>query len=129
MRADWTASGASTSGSTAPLRAATRRSTGGAATTSTTSAERHRGERLRKRRRGRPRRSRLVVPRGRADLRNHGAAYGSRWRPAGYALRWRAGCVTAERNGPDVLTDERLPFGALAEADFQPNGVVTAFDE
>ena len=29
-------------------------------------------------------------------------------------------CVTAERNGPDVLADERLPFGALAEADRQP---------
>ena len=28
--------------------------------------------------------------------------------------------VTAERNGPDVLADERLPFGALAEADLQP---------
>jgi hypothetical protein len=26
-------------------------------------------------------------------------------------------CVTAERNGPDVLADERLPYAALAEAD------------
>ena len=26
----------------------------------------------------------------------------------------------AERNGPDVRADERLPFGALAEADLQP---------
>src|SRR3989441_8796906 len=39
MRADWTASGACTSGSTAPPRGATRRASGGAATTSTTSAE------------------------------------------------------------------------------------------
>src|SRR5205085_7298385 len=40
MRADWTASGACTSGSTAPPRGATRRASGGGATTSTTSAER-----------------------------------------------------------------------------------------
>src|SRR2546427_1109462 len=40
MRADWTASGACTSGSTAPPRGATRRASGGAATTSTTRAER-----------------------------------------------------------------------------------------
>jgi predicted dithiol-disulfide oxidoreductase (DUF899 family) len=39
MRADWTASGACTSGSTARPRHATRRACGGAATTSTTSAE------------------------------------------------------------------------------------------
>ena len=39
----WTASGACTSGSTAPPRGATRRASGGAATTSTTSAERSRG--------------------------------------------------------------------------------------
>src|SRR2546422_5221639 len=43
MRADWTASGPCTSGSTAPPRGATRRASGGAATTSTTSAERRRG--------------------------------------------------------------------------------------
>src|SRR3989454_11700177 len=43
MRADWTASGACTSGSTAPPRGATRRASGGAAMTSTTSAERSRG--------------------------------------------------------------------------------------
>jgi len=52
------------------------------------------------------------------DLRDHGAAYGCSWRrPDGYALLSR---VTAERNGPDVPADERLPFGALAEADLQP---------
>src|SRR5205809_725976 len=39
MRADWTASGACTSGSTAPPRGATRRASGGSATTSTTSAD------------------------------------------------------------------------------------------
>src|SRR2546425_4351922 len=43
MRADWTASGACTSGSTAPPRGVTRRASGGAATTSTTRAERSRG--------------------------------------------------------------------------------------
>src|SRR5260221_4125209 len=43
MRADWTASGACTCGSTAPPGGATRRASGGAATTSTTSAERSRG--------------------------------------------------------------------------------------
>src|SRR5258705_3865305 len=43
MRAAWTASGACTSGSTAHPRGATRRASGGAATTSTTSAERSRG--------------------------------------------------------------------------------------
>jgi len=36
------------------------------------------------------------------------------------ALLDRARRVTAERNGPDVLADERLPFGALAEADLNP---------
>src|ERR687895_16524 len=43
MRADWTASGACTSGSTAPPEGVTRRASGGAATTSTTRAERRRG--------------------------------------------------------------------------------------
>src|SRR2546426_1133531 len=43
MRADWTASGACTSGSTAHPRGATRRASGGAATTSTTRAERSPG--------------------------------------------------------------------------------------
>src|SRR6266513_5932235 len=49
MRADWTASGGCTSGSTAPPRGATRRVSGGAATTSTGSAERRRGCRWRNR--------------------------------------------------------------------------------
>src|SRR5437667_10792365 len=39
MRADWTACGACTSGSTAHPRGATRRACGGAATTSTASAD------------------------------------------------------------------------------------------
>src|SRR5712691_3190121 len=39
MRADWTASGACTSGSTGPPRGATRRASGGAATTSMTRDE------------------------------------------------------------------------------------------
>src|SRR5260370_19541868 len=43
MRADWTASGACTSGSTARPRGATRRACGGSATTSTPRAERSRG--------------------------------------------------------------------------------------
>src|ERR1700730_5870375 len=42
MRADLTAAGPCTSGSTAPPRGATRRALGGAAATNTTSAERHR---------------------------------------------------------------------------------------
>ena len=51
MRADWTASGACTTGSTAPPRAATRslEATGGATTTSTTSAEPSHGCRWRNR--------------------------------------------------------------------------------
>src|ERR1700682_3911240 len=62
----------------------------------------------------------MAMSRGYADLRNHGADDGcSWWRPAGYALLGRARCVTAQRNGPDVLADECLPFGALAEADLR----------
>src|SRR2546429_10009097 len=49
MRADWTGSGGCTSGATAPPRGATRRVSGGAATTSTRSAERRGGGRWRKR--------------------------------------------------------------------------------
>src|ERR671918_1262198 len=43
MRADWMASGACTSGSTAPPGGATNRASGGAVTTNTTSAERSGG--------------------------------------------------------------------------------------
>jgi hypothetical protein len=37
----------------------------------------------------------------------------------GYALLGRARRVTAGRHGPDVPADERVPFGSLAEMDFQ----------
>src|SRR5580704_4441214 len=58
---------------------------------------------------------------GCADLRDHGVAHGRCWRRRpGYALLGRARCVVAERNGSDVSTDERLPFGGLVEADLQP---------
>src|SRR5437868_14138499 len=61
------------------------------------------------------------MPRGRAEFRHHGAADGRAWRRcARHALLGRARCVTAERNGPEVFADERLPFGALAEAGLQP---------
>src|SRR2546427_8773527 len=52
MRGDWTASGACTSGSTAPPRGATRRASGGAATTSTTTLERNADARTHMARRG-----------------------------------------------------------------------------
>src|SRR4051812_42708322 len=59
------------------------------------------------------------MPRGRADLRNHGAAYGCSWRwLAGYVVFGRA-CVTAERNDSDFFADGRLPFGPLGEADLR----------
>jgi hypothetical protein len=62
----------------------------------------------------------MAMSRGYADLRNHGADDGcSRRGPDGYALLGRA-WVSADRNGPDVHADERLPFGALAEAGLQP---------
>ncbi len=41
---------------------------------------------------------------------------------AGYDLLCRARRVTTERNGPDVPADERLPLGALAEADRPTRG-------
>jgi hypothetical protein len=41
----------------------------------------------------------------------------SRRRPAGYLVLGGGTYVAAERNDPDVLADERLPFAALAEAD------------
>src|SRR6266480_1525312 len=60
------------------------------------------------------------MPRGRADFRNHGAAHErSRRPPAGYPLLGRGAYVAAERNDPDVLADERLPFAALAESNLQ----------
>src|SRR6266567_4557793 len=66
------------------------------------------------------RRRLFAVARGRAGLRDDGAADGGSW-------WWRTGCVVfsrrcvaVERDGPDVPADERPPFGALAEADLQP---------
>src|SRR3981081_2160003 len=61
----------------------------------------------------------FVVACGRADLRDHGAADGGSWWRAGGCLVFRDGCVAAWRDGSDVYADERLPFGALAEANLQ----------
>src|SRR5438067_8299750 len=80
MRADWTASGACTSGSTAHPRGATRRASGGAATTSTTSDEPDRECRWRNR--------------GTGDLTTHGfrASFPARLlRRLDAALRWQRG--------------------------------------
>src|ERR1700724_1517140 len=100
MRAAWAVSGECTSGSIARPRDATRPVPGGAGTTNTTGGERSHGEPFRKRQRGRPPCSRLAEPRGRADLRHHGAADGGAWwRSTGDVLLG----ITAERNGPDVL--------------------------
>src|ERR1700677_2304568 len=63
---------------------------------------------------------RLAMPRGRADLRDHGAADWRLGRRAdGDDVLSCARCITAKRNGRDVPLDERLPFDALAEADLQ----------
>src|SRR5258708_13254463 len=91
MRADWTASGACTSGSTALPRGATRRASGGAVTTSTPSAEPSRGCRWRNR--------------GTGNLTTHDfrAIFpASLFRPLGAALRRR-------RGGDDRLV--RVHFG------------------
>ena len=69
---------------------------------------------------GRARSSRLGMPRAGTDPRNDGVTYErSWWWPAGYVLLGRAIWVTAEWNALDVLADECLPFGTLAEADLQ----------
>src|SRR5215831_6309283 len=90
MRADWTASGACTSGSTAPPRGATRRASGGAATTSTASAEPSRGS-----------------PIG-ADLTTHGFR-ASLLRRLGAALR-------RQRRGDDRLVRIHVGDGRNADA-------------
>src|SRR5712671_1431202 len=98
MRADWTASGACTSGSTAPPRAATRRASGGAATTSTPSAEPSRGCRWRNR--------------GTGDLTTHGfrATFpASLFRRLGAALR-------RQRGGDDRLVRIHVGDGRDADA-------------
>src|SRR3989454_10632957 len=97
MRADWTASGACTSGSTAHPRGATRRASGGAATTSTTNAEPSRGCRWRNR--------------GTGDLTTHGfrASF-----PEG--VSWRLGAaLRRQRGGNDRLV--RVDVGDGRDAD------------
>src|SRR5882724_3723839 len=64
-------------------------------------------------------RGRLAVPRGHADLRDHGCSDGRSWF-ARCALLGHARCITAERNDPDVLADGCLPFSTLAEANLRP---------
>src|ERR1700730_3726577 len=66
------------------------------------------------------RRGLFAVAGGRADLRDDGAADGGTWWRTGGCVVFSRGRVAAERDGPDVPADERLPFGALAEADLQP---------
>src|SRR5207302_6011188 len=85
MRAGWTESGARTSGSTAPPRGVTRRASGGAATTSTTSAEPSHGCRWR--------------DRGTGDLTTHGfrASF-----PVGL-LRRLGAALRRQRGGDDRL--------------------------
>src|SRR5260221_6047405 len=98
MRADWTASGACTSGSTAHPRGATRRASGGAATTSTTSAEPSRGCRWRNR--------------GTGDLTTHG------FRPSFPAslLRRLAAALRRQRGGADLLVRRHVGDGQDAHA-------------
>src|SRR6266852_106351 len=98
MRADWTASGACTSGATAPPRGATRRASGGAATTSTASAEPSRGCRW---------------PNGRTgDLATHGfrASF-----PAGL-FRSLGAALRLQRGGDDPLVRVHVGDGRDADA-------------
>src|SRR5262252_1401158 len=121
MRAASTASGASIRGSTAPPRAATRRDAlGGSATPSTHGEDEHHAAQDR-RSRGlasrRARSGRLAEPRRCAYVRHHGAADRPRRRPAGCLVCDVARHAAAQRDGPDVPADERIPSGAVAEAD------------
>src|SRR5713101_7282800 len=98
MRADWTASGACTSGSTARPRDATRRASGGSATTSTPSAEPSRGCRWRNR--------------GTGDLTTYGfrASF-----PA--SLSWRiSAALRCQRGGDDRLVRVHVGDGRDADA-------------
>src|SRR6266849_6295123 len=98
MRADWTASGACTSGSTAPPRGATRRASGGSATTSTPSAEPSRGCRWRNR--------------GTGDLTTHGF-------PASFPaslLRRLGAALRRQRGGDDRLVRVHVGDGRDADA-------------
>ena len=58
----------------------------------------------------------LAIASGHAELCIHGRSHGHprEWRTRNVVLR-RDAYVTAERNGPDVLADERVPFGAVAQ--------------
>src|SRR5437870_5840054 len=96
MRADWTASGACTSGSTAPPRGATRRAPGGAATTSTTNAE--------------P--SRRWRHRGTGDLTTHG----SRASFPASLLRRLGAALRRQRGGDDRLVRVHVGDGRDADA-------------
>src|SRR5713101_9494358 len=98
MRADSTASGACTSGSIAPPRGATRRASGGSATTSTTSAERSRGCRWRKR--------------GTGGLTTHGFRAGF---PASL-LRRLGAALRRQRGGDDRLVRVHVGDGRYADA-------------
>src|ERR1700730_3462360 len=100
MRADWTASGACTSGLTAPRRGATRRrpASGGAATTSTTSAEPSRGCRWRNR--------------GTGDL----ATHGYRASFAASLLRCLGAALRRQRGGDDRLVCVHVGDGRDADA-------------
>src|SRR5207245_5891518 len=98
MRADWTGSGAFTSGSTAHPRGATRQASGCAATTSTTSAEPSHGCRWRNR--------------GTGDLTTHGfrASF-----PAN--VSWRFGAaLRCQRGGDDRLVRVHVGDGRDADA-------------
>ena len=61
----------------------------------------------------------MAMPRRDAGVRNHGPddEYARRGTD-GYARLGRA-WVSADRNGPDVRADERLPLGALADVDLE----------
>src|SRR5258707_2521285 len=99
MRADWTASGACTSGSTAPPRGARRRAaSGGAATTSTTSAKRSLGCR--------------GATGGTGDLTTHGfrASF-----PASL-LRRLSAALRCQRGGDDRLVRVHVGDGRDADA-------------
>src|SRR5207302_6698826 len=98
MRADWTGSGGCTSGSTAPPRGATRRVSGGAATTSTRSAERRGGCRWRNR--------------GTGDL----ATLGFRASLPASLLRRLGAALRRQRGGDDRLVRVHVGDGRDADA-------------
>src|SRR3984893_1217383 len=98
MRADWTASGACTSGSTAPPRGATRRALGGAATTST--------------KRGEPGRGCCLRNRGTGDLTTHGL----RANVSAGLLRRLGAALHRQRGGDDRLGCVHVGDGRDADA-------------